>query len=182
MRFHFDDRKTAQAAAYLLKRHDGKLPKMVLIKLLYLADRKTLLDIGRPITGDRMFAMKHGPVLSEVLDLMNEGPDGNASSWFEYINPPAEYDVTLRAEAPTDELSRYEMRVLAEVDERYGQMNRWALVDLLHRTLPEWKDPGTSRLRIDPEDILRAESVSEEEIARVAQDAKESLFLDTLTA
>jgi uncharacterized phage-associated protein len=57
VRFPFDERKAAQAAAYLLKKHDGRLNFMKLIKLLYLADRKSLLENGKPITGDRMLAM-----------------------------------------------------------------------------------------------------------------------------
>lgn len=182
MRFKFHDKKTAQAAAYLLGRHGGRLPYMVLIKLLYLADRAMLLKHGQTITGDRMFSMRHGPVLSQVLDFITEGPDDNPSSWFEYIEPPVKYEVTLKAKAGTDELSRFELHLLDEVDGRYGGMDRWDLVQLLHRTLPEWKDPGVSSSRIEPEEILRAESVPEEEIARMAEDAKDLWFLDSLSA
>lgn len=180
MRFCFNDRKTAQAAAYLLKRHGGVLPYMVLVKLLYLADRKMLVEHGQTITGDRMFAMKHGPVLSGVLDLITEGPNDNPSAWFEYVSAPANYEVTLKADAPIDELSRYELGLLKEVDEKYGHMEKWSLVRLLHNTLPEWKDPGSSSVRIEPEDILRAESVPEQEIARMAREAKDLWFLDTI--
>jgi hypothetical protein len=35
-------------------------------KLLYLADRESLKKTGRPITGDRVVAMEHGPVLRSV--------------------------------------------------------------------------------------------------------------------
>jgi len=37
-----------------------------LLKLLYLADRDALKEIERPITGDRYFSLKNGPVLSRV--------------------------------------------------------------------------------------------------------------------
>src|ERR1022692_1541243 len=40
---------------------------MLLIKLLYLLDRRALSLWGRPVTGDDYFSMKYGPVLSEVL-------------------------------------------------------------------------------------------------------------------
>jgi uncharacterized phage-associated protein len=48
---------------------------MKLIKLLYLAGREALARWGRPIPTDTYVATKHGPVLSQVLDLITEGPD-----------------------------------------------------------------------------------------------------------
>lgn len=52
IKFVFDDRKAAQAAAYLLKLNGGKMDYRRLITLLYLADREMLLKHGRTITGD----------------------------------------------------------------------------------------------------------------------------------
>lgn len=34
-----------------------------MLKLLYLADRESLKETGHTITGDRVVAMEHGPVL-----------------------------------------------------------------------------------------------------------------------
>ncbi len=47
---------------------------MKLIKLLYLADREALARWGRPITTDTYVAMKHGPVLSYILNLITPTP------------------------------------------------------------------------------------------------------------
>lgn len=183
MRFHFNDEKTAQAAAYVLSLHPGPMPYMVLIKVLYLADREMLLKHGLPITGDRMVSMKHGPVLSSVLDFINEGRRADSNSaWFRYIGVPTGYDIALQTgvQAPKDELSRFEMNLLEKVDRAYGRMDRWALVDLLHKILPEWENPGESMFNIAPEDILRAERRPEAEIERVQRDAKETWLLDSL--
>src|SRR5438552_2018304 len=98
MRFHFNDRKTAQAAAYLLQLHGGSMEYMKLIKLLYLADRGVLLAIGQPITGDRLVSMKHGPVLSRVLDFITHGPERTQSEWFSYVAEPEGYSVALKRE------------------------------------------------------------------------------------
>jgi uncharacterized phage-associated protein len=184
LRFHFQDRKTAQAAAFLLKSGGGTLNYMKLIKLMYLADRTMLLAKGLPITGDRMVAMKHGPVLSQVLDFINHGPDGNKSAWFEYVEAPESYDVRLKdgvkvADEDLDELSRYELRVLGDVFEKYGPVDKWDLVGLLHRILPEWADPGASASPIRPEQILRAEAKPEEEIQLMKQSADELWLLDS---
>ena len=184
MRFPFDERKAAQAAAYLLKRHHGRLNYMKLIKLLYLADRKALLDLGNPITGDRMMSMPKGPVLSGILDLINWGRRRSETSvWLQYVSEPIGYDVTLAAEGISidelDLLSESERQILDEIDEEYGRVDKWSLVELTHR-LPEWHDPRGSSLPIDPAEILREEGRSEEEIRRLAQNANRALFLHDL--
>ena len=69
----FNERKATQAAAFLLKIRGGRMSYLKLIKLLYLADRAALARWGRPITTDRHVSMNHGPVLSRVLDLVNDG-------------------------------------------------------------------------------------------------------------
>jgi uncharacterized phage-associated protein len=185
MRFPFRDRKTAQAAAYLLRLHGGSLPYMVLIKLLYLADREMLLAHGVPITGDRMLSMKHGPVLSRVLDLLTDGPGQAPSAWFEYIGAPSGYVVELKQAGqtpPTDELSRYELSLLEKIHASYGNMNKWDLLTLLHNTLPEWRDPGNSVSGIEPADILRAGDWSDEAIHEAGQTAAELCFFDVIAA
>jgi len=176
MKFVFNDRKTAQAAAYLLKRHDGSLPYIVLIKLLYLADRQSLLDRGYPITGDRMVSMPKGPVLSEVLNLISYGSFQEvktSSAWFEYVSDPVQYEVALATQDPDqDELSRNEIGLLDQIYEQYGKMDRWALVEFTHH-LPEWTDPQGSSLQIRPEEILLGAGRSQDEVTRLSADADE---------
>lgn len=180
MRFRFDERKATQAAAHLLRRHGGTLNYMVLIKLLYLADRRSLLACGRPITGDRMVAMPKGPVLSGVLDFVTWGPV-KRSPWFDLISEPQGHDVKLKADpGKTDQLSDFEVSVLDEVDADFGSMDRWDLIKLLHRTLPEWTDPEGSSYTIDPAQILRAESRSEQEITRLQAEAEHLWFMASL--
>lgn len=182
VRFHFNDARTAQAAAHLLRLNGGTMPYMVLIKLLYLADRKMLLDHGRPITGDALFSMKHGPVLSTVLDFIQHGPKREPHTvWFSLISEPKGYDVSLRTDdPPNEELSPLELTLLQEIHEEFGKFDRWDLVDVLHRILPEWKDPGGSATRIDHEDILRAANRSDDEIEMIASEATSARFLTSL--
>lgn len=173
MRFPLNERKAAQAAAYLLRLRGGRLPYLKLIKLLYLADRKALIETGVPITGDRMVAMPHGPVLSQILDFINQTTPAEASAWFRYVSEPVNYDVCLLEPDPDfDALSAYDREVLDAIDEQYGAMEKWALRDLCHQ-LPEWKDPEGSSTAIDPADILRIAHVPEDEVRRIAEDAEE---------
>ena len=153
--FAFNDEKAAEAAAYLLKLAGGRLPYIVLIKFLYLADRESLLETGFPITGDRMVAMPQGPVLSRVLDHITHG-GLRESAWETFVSPPEKWDVTLRREVPAvGELSDFELGVLRSVFERFGHLQKWELVSRMHQ-LPEFHDPEGSSLPIEVETILRS--------------------------
>jgi uncharacterized phage-associated protein len=182
MRFVFDSRKTAQAACWLVNRAGGTLNYMVLIKLLYLSDRQSLVETGMPITGDRMVAMPHGPVLSRTLDQINMGepvaPE-QPSPWFEYITEPNGYSVSAKRANEVDELSKYEIGVLDSVYHKFGSMNIWVLRDFTH-TLPEWSDPHGSSFPIEPADILRASGRSDAEIREIVELAEEVWFMDSL--
>jgi hypothetical protein len=119
------------------------------------------------------------PVLSGIYDRIKGNPlTPTTSEWFKYIASPKNHVVELKAEAPTDELSKFEVRLLRDTYGKYGAMDRWNVRDLSH-ALPEWKDPGSSSRLIAPEQILRLEKVSEEHINRIRTDAAELLFFQT---
>jgi uncharacterized phage-associated protein len=181
MRFPFNERKAAQAAAYLLKKHGGRLNYMKLIKLLYLADRMALVKRGYPITGDRMVSMPKGPVLSNILDLINWGQKREENStWLEYISAPEGYEVRVaNTSLDYDELSEGDRQILDEIDAEYGKIDQWSLVDLTHE-LPEWQDPRGSSIPLDPAEILRAVGRSEREIQVVAENAEQALLIQNL--
>ncbi|MBI3089168.1 MAG: SocA family protein [Candidatus Tectomicrobia bacterium] len=180
MRLVFNERKAAQAAAFLLRLHGGSMNYMALIKLLYLADRQALVETGLPITGDKMVSMPHGPVLSLIYDRINLGNPHDSTAWFEYITEPTHYEVELAKQGEeTDELSRYEMNVLQLIYNQYGSLDKWLLRDVTH-TLPEWEDPHGSSMPIDPADILRAAGKSPKEIERIVADAEELCFFNSL--
>jgi uncharacterized phage-associated protein len=163
----FRQDKTTQAAALLLTWAEGRMNYMKLIKLLYLADRTALLRWGRPISFARPLSMKHGPVLSEVLDLINEGSrPGEAADWSRTISAPSDYEVRLNAECPAEDLSDMEEAVLREVFAEYGHMDPWELVDLLHEILPEWQRTN-SAIPIQYRDILLREGRTESEVAEL---------------
>lgn len=129
---------------------------MKLIKLLYLADREALARWGRPITTDTYVSMDKGPVLSHVLDRINEGPSPtDPSFWAQHIAPVGNYEVELNEDPNGDAPSEAEDDILDEVFRKYGHLTRWKIVELVH-TLPEWKDPEGGALPICYSDILKA--------------------------
>jgi uncharacterized phage-associated protein len=165
MNLRFQHERATQAAAHLLYRRGGTMSYMKLLKLLYLADRKALVEHGRPITFDRYVAMKHGPVLSQVYDLMvgEEAPDSPPSYWRSLISEPADYRVRLlHADPPVDALSPAQLALLDNIFDEFGAMYRWNLVRYVH-TLPEWTDPHGSSVPISLRDVLRGADVDDDD-------------------
>lgn len=177
----FNERKATQAAACLLRHADGSMNHMLLIKLLYLADRVALLEWGRPITRDQYYSMKYGPVLSEVLSLVNgEISQENENYWGEHISPSAGYVVRLLSDPGDDELSEAEEEALLRVYREYGHYDRFALADHLHRVLPEWTPLESGRALIRYRDILTAGGKSAEETAAIEHELASIDKLDCL--
>jgi uncharacterized phage-associated protein len=140
--FKFD--KAVQAVAYLLRRElSREMNYMRLLKILYIADRESIRETGRPITGDRVAAMKQGPVLSELLDLI-KGIHLRFGDWERFIQRDA-YNVRLVGEPGLANLSRFEIETLERVAEKHRSQDEWEMVEFTH-TFPEWKknDPGDS--------------------------------------
>ena len=71
VQFTFDRKKALATIAYLGTKRIDDLSKGKICKLIFLADKHHLVRHGRPITGDRICAMKDGPVPSHILDILN---------------------------------------------------------------------------------------------------------------
>ena len=152
--FTFKYDKAIQAAAYLLRREPCReMNYMRLIKILYLADRESLRQTGRPITGDRVAAMKQGPVLSEILDLI-KGSHLQSPEWVKHIQKD-EFMIRLANDPGCANLSRFDIETLERVAEEHRSHDEWEMVEYSH-TLPEWRknNPGDSRKWIPLIDIL----------------------------
>src|SRR5438552_1258762 len=73
--FPFDFEKALEAFVYLASQNIPDFDKYKASKLLFLADKYHLVKYSRPITGDRYFAMPHGPAPTKLLNLMNSAID-----------------------------------------------------------------------------------------------------------
>ena len=155
--FAFKFNKAIQAAAYLLRRETSQeMNYMRLLKLLYIADRESIRQTGRPITGDRTVAMKQGPVLSELLDLI-KGSHLRCPEWARFIQRD-EYKVRLVDEPGLANLSRFDIETLERVAEEHRSRDEWDLVEFTHN-FPEWRKnaPGDSQMKWIPfTDIFEA--------------------------
>lgn len=183
IRFQFNEAKATQAASFLLKANGGKMNYMKLIKLLYLADREALSLWERPITGDSYVSMDNGPVLSKVLDKINSGKNrfGVKSYWHEYISGPENYNIKLlRKKVEYDELSEREKELLLVVYQKYKKYNKWQMVDICHKVLPEWDDPHGTSIPIRIEDILRAVKKTERDIELIEDEVANLNYVKTI--
>jgi len=155
--FHFDCRKMVQALAVLMRqpgRDQSNYYK--LLKLLYIAEKESLIETGHPITGDDLVAMPHGPALSATCDLMR-GRDSR-QEWSEYIVPAGGHQIRLIAEPGDDLLCDYEVSKLKDVAKRHAAKT-WAQMRRFCHKFPEQakNDPGKSSKEIPLEDILDSE-------------------------
>jgi hypothetical protein len=175
MQLRFDETKTTQAAAQFLRLAGGELNYMLLIKLLYLLDREALLRWGRPVSFDNFYSMYLGPMLSTVHDLITEPPVPQEENiWNKVISGPENYSVKLLKDIGTDNLSEAEDELIDQLFAKYGEpyKNRpFDLVDLLHKSLPEWKKVEKGeRLPLEIRDILLAGHKSAEDIMAIEEE------------
>ncbi len=183
LKYSFDNRKATQAAAFILRQAGDKgISKGKLVKMLYAADRRQMKRIGKPITGDRLVAMEHGPVLSKILDYV-DGDVVNAY-WATYIEKanPHNHHVHLKADAPTDLLTEKEKEALTTAYEFFKDMSWDDVRNYCHKNFKEWTDPNGSSKAIDHEDLLRAAQKPASFIDEIRSQQQERILLKKIFA
>lgn len=173
----FNEPKIAQMAAYFLAQRGGPMSYLKLMKLLYLAERKSLQVYGLPMSNDKPSALPHGPVLTMTLDLVHGHirQDG----WNTWVSDKENYEVELKQcaeRSALDELSDADVEILETVWKEFGHLSRWALVDYTHTQCPEWTDPQGASRPIAYYDILRAVGKSHAEATAL------SAYIDSVDA
>lgn len=175
--FVFDIPKAIQAVGVLLRSSMGRrMNYLRLLKLLYIADRESLHDKGRPITGSRAVAMPRGPVPTAVTNFIR-GPHVEMPRWNKYFRVDGYEIGRTDAEPDIGELTRYELEKLEEIIRRYRDKDEWAMVQETHK-FPEWikNDPGESSRPLSLEDILAAVGRSQDSGARVQEEQQQATF------
>ena len=153
--FVFDEYKATQASSYLLSLNNGRMNYMKMMKILYLSDRKFILDWGNSITTDNYVSMDNGPVISRIYDLIKESRTDTGTYWSSFIRTEG-YEVVLNKNPGDEYLSPMEMEVIASINSEFRNFSEWDLVGFCHDNLPEWQNPHGSSIQITIEDILRA--------------------------
>jgi uncharacterized phage-associated protein len=167
----FNERKASQAAAYFLYRAGPamQMPVLKLMKLLYLAERRSFERYCEPMIGDRLVSMPHGPVLSITYNHMNGELDSVDGGWDSWIGDREGHDVAIKnpeqLKSPEDdllELSDSDLEILNEIWNDFGHMSKYQIRDYTHKHCPEWKDPRGSMIPMTFGDLFRALEFSSE--------------------
>lgn len=144
MDLKYDEKKTIQIVAQLLKKGGGSMDMLRLTKLMYLIDREALLRWGMPLTGDDYASMEFGMVLSETYKLTKRRFLGYRL-WYDYISAEdGNYTISLLADPSDGELSEEDLDLIDEIYTKYERKSNYFLVNTVHHQLPEWENVGKS--------------------------------------
>lgn len=151
IKFKFDAEKTVEAIIYLAHHYANEPTVMAICKLLYFADKTSLQDYGRFISGDAYFAMRHGPVPSHSYDMMKEAVSGSLG--FQVSNSKI---IPLR-EPDLEKFSKSDLKCLETTIEAYRCFPAWQLRQLSHDPAWQKNEPGEGTPKSIPipiEDII----------------------------
>lgn len=127
---------------YLSKKLNKSVDKLSAIKLLFFADRFHLRKYGRLISEDTYYALPHGPVASNSLNIINEIlTDNTVGADKTYILKTDTKDTFIATDErlELEYLSDSDIEALDFVIENFAnKYEAWALRDLSHE-YPEWK-------------------------------------------
>jgi len=188
----FNEIRTTQAALYLLHKGGGSFDHYFLIKMLYYTDRRSLITIGRTLTGDRMVSMQYGPVLSIVKDLTDKDQSSVLQAnpyWTQHIRPRTPetgHTVIAVDEVKPDQLTSRELQILDESFELvYTTLEHdFNKVCKYFEDLPEW-DPNAKEKKtsipIDTHKILKSAGKTEDRIAEIISMQNMDDFITDIT-
>lgn len=178
-----DVEKAIQAVGVLLRREGKKATRLRILKLLYIADRMSLEESGSPIIGSKVVAMKHGPLHSEVLDLIS-GSHSEEPRWSQFFSNEGR-NMVLSDEPSVGQLSRHEIAILNKVvDDRLSDTD-WEIVDETHgfqEWLTNYPNPLENTSRPISLDSLIEAVGREEDADAIKQDIADTDFYDRFFA
>ena len=178
MNSKIDPRKATQIAARLIHKSGGSIEYLRMVKLAYLADRKSLLRRGIPILGGQYFSMRKGPSISELMDFVKAQ---NAPGWRELISPRVGHDLKLKDHPMFDLLSERELEILDSVVEEHASQTTEELVRWCHEECPEVERVlPFARKRISIESILSKSHVNPDTATKVVSELESLEKLDAL--
>jgi uncharacterized phage-associated protein len=181
----YNERKAAQVAAFFTAKQGGTISHLKLMKLMYLAERLSLQEYGDSMLDDTLVAMRFGPVLSRTKDCMDGFGDSELQDgWDSWISDHANHKVSLTkedfSEEKLDEVSDSEIELMDRVWDEHGGKDQWDLAEYTHTHCVEWRNPGTSTLPIDYEDVLRANGAEDKAATASATQIRERQRVERL--
>jgi len=183
LKFRFDSRRAAEAASRFTELAGGTIDIVRLMKMLYLAERRSLEMYRHPMFGDRYVSMKHGPVVSHSYNLLKPNPEDKTDERSEDVDLWAThfvrdgFMVKLQQRLAPCALSRADIEVIKSVHEEWRGTDTWAMVETLHKSLKEWKNPGSTSKAITVEDICAALKLKDTEVQDIRDQVQADLAM-----
>jgi hypothetical protein len=175
--FPVDAAKATEAVARILEKSGADVDYLRVVKLVYLADRTSILARGIPIVGGKYFSMRKGPTVSEVMDFAKAR---NAPGWRETIKPLVGHKMNLATTPDYLDLSERELEIIDAVVAAHFHRSTDDLVDWCHDHCGEYESVMMGRKPIAVETMLKVEGKSPERTEQVLRDAKEVERLDSI--
>lgn len=139
----FSYKKSVEILAWLLRKYNGAASKILLIKLLFFADKYHLRKYGRTVSSDEYRAMNFGPVATKTLSIANLDETwlpvsacALASDVLELSNGGKQ--LKLINDIPSTALSESDIEALDFAYNTFGDKKPFELVELTHK-YPEWE-------------------------------------------
>ena len=187
VRFAFQFSKAHAAFLYLASKGLPEFTKGKACKLLFLADKHHLVRNGRPVTGDRYAAMEHGPVPSQMKNLLDEVEKGSpvsaesitlASSL--QLDRSFQYPrITATKQPDLEELSESDIESLEAVIRQFGQKTFTELRAITHE-MPAYDRAWSTKDRNKLKAWMRFEDFFQEDADSLAGVRCEMLENDAL--
>lgn len=134
-----DTNVVLESLYYISKKLSKSIDKLSAIKLLFFADKYHLRKYGRLITDDTYYALPHGPVPSNSLNIINQVlSKEDTGSKIEYLKIVDNQLSANEENLELDNLSDTDKEALDFVIDKFGHMESWDLRNLTH-DYPEWK-------------------------------------------
>jgi hypothetical protein len=174
-------KKSTQAVARLIEESHGPIDYLRLVKLIYLADRESIIRRGVPIVGGHYHSMKKGPTVSEIMNFVGTR---TAPDWKKTISPRHGAKLSLLCDWPDyGALSDAEIELLDHTVGAHRSRTTEELVEWCHENCSEYEEvPSGRRKPIAVEAILKAAGKTRKQIEKVIQDANEIEEMDELLA
>lgn len=190
----YNHKKGVQAVNYFAEKAGGKISKIFVCKLVWMADRMHLLHEGRNITGDSYSALEWGPVPSQTLNIINRREDLVKEREIQYRDQNITFvngNVGLIgsiAEPNKGVFSKTDLDVMDLVFEHFKDATVTGVINFSHQ-YPEWKKHEAKikdarqadAYPIDNEDFFMSSGVEEDIFAVEREDLElmKEWFLET---
>ena len=165
---NFAEKRNADVASFLLTLAGGRLNYTALLKLLHIADHKSLLKYHSLITESAHSSLPNGPLASDIYDMIKE-ESVSQQIWDKYFKT-SQFDIIQIAPSDGDYLSITDKEILTEVFKEFGDWHYSKLIDYTHENCPEWDEPepgGKQSTPIKLDSLLRGARLAEEEAKEV---------------